>query len=222
MKKIVLIAISIFASFTFVLGQDLIDKQYLKSVFDEQPVKEKKAKLVRYNYNESGGVIRSEYRNIKNNGLVQIKRYKNDIPFGTWVFYIKGAERKVTYQTEDYDSIPKYDIKSNSLISTYTGKFIPPRLKNNTNHISIFIAKNIRYPLYAQEKKIQGTVLGQFVIDENGDIQDITIKKSAHQLLDLEAMRVMRRFPKFIPAKIDGNKIEVQVEVPISFKLGNR
>ncbi|OFX58047.1 MAG: hypothetical protein A2066_16070 [Bacteroidetes bacterium GWB2_41_8] len=81
------------------------------------------------------------------------------------------------------------------------------------------IAKNIKYPVYAQEHKIQGKVLVTFVITENGTISNPKIYKGVHPSLDAEAIRVVRSLPKWKPGSREGKPVRVSYTIPINFSI---
>ena len=71
----------------------------------------------------------------------------------------------------------------------------------------------------AKEKGIEGKVLVSFVVDNKGNIKDISLTKSANEFLDKEALRVVKSMPKWNPGKKDNKKVNVKLTLPISFKL---
>jgi len=204
------------------VGQELIDKQYFKSEKHKRPTKEKKAKVVRCSYKESNGVIRLEYRSIDNDNLLQVRRYKNNLPFGQWVMISQTTGKKfvINYRSESYDSILVYDDRKQDLISEYSGQFTPPGIKNKEQSISSFIARKSMFPVQAQQDGIQGVVKGQFIIDETGHVESITIKQGIHPLIDLECLRAIRRLPELSPAQLNGENVKVQMTVESIFKIG--
>ena len=80
------------------------------------------------------------------------------------------------------------------------------------------IRKHFNYPLEAQEKGIQGRVSLVFIISKDGNIQNIR-KRGPHELLENEAVRIIKRLPKIQPGKHDGKAVDVPFSIPISFKL---
>ena len=82
-----------------------------------------------------------------------------------------------------------------------------------------FIAHNVMYPDYERENDIQGRVVLSFIIDTNGAISNIEVKKSASKGLDAEAIRVVKLLPKFKPGKQQGKPVRVTYVLPIMFKL---
>ena len=55
-----------------------------------------------------------------------------------------------------------------------------------------WIFKHLKYPKEAQEKNIQGRVTVQFVVETDGSISNVKVARSAHPLLDEEAVRVIK------------------------------
>lgn len=82
-----------------------------------------------------------------------------------------------------------------------------------------YIASNLKYPKDAAEKNIQGKVILEFVIGEDGTITNIEILKSAHPSLDAEAIRVISSMPKWIPAKREGYEIAEKYCLPVTFVI---
>lgn len=82
-----------------------------------------------------------------------------------------------------------------------------------------WLTKNLKYPLQAQQKKIQGTVVVSFIVNKDGGIADVKLSKSADPLLDHEALRVMKMMPKWKPG-MDKNKVcRTMIAVPVVFQL---
>jgi periplasmic protein TonB len=82
-----------------------------------------------------------------------------------------------------------------------------------------WIAQNLRYPVAAKRMGIEGTVIVGFMIDENGRIYDVTILESLHRLCDLEAMRLVKIMPLWVPGIKQGVKIRGRHSVEIPFML---
>lgn len=89
--------------------------------------------------------------------------------------------------------------------------------------ISQFIAIHTRYPALAKKKGIQGTVSVAFTVEKNGTIQDV---HSTSPLLggglEEEAIRIIKRMPKWIPGRNRGKIIPVLFTIPVKFKLPGR
>ena len=82
-----------------------------------------------------------------------------------------------------------------------------------------FLAKNIKYPTIAQENGVQGRVIVQFVVNQDGSIVDPVVVRSVDPYLDKEALRVIQMMPKWKPGKQRGKAVRVKYTVPVTFKL---
>ncbi len=81
-----------------------------------------------------------------------------------------------------------------------------------------FIENNIVYPKTEKDSKVEGTVLIRFTISTEGTVTGLKILKSVSLSLDKEALRVAKML-NFIPAIQFGQKVPVQYDLPVVFKL---
>ncbi len=82
------------------------------------------------------------------------------------------------------------------------------------------IRNRIQYPEEAIEADIQGRVIVNFVINKNGEIENIVTKGPVNgELLEQEAIRILRLLPKFKPATQRGKNVNVSYIIPINFVL---
>ena len=77
----------------------------------------------------------------------------------------------------------------------------------------------VRYPEIARKASVEGRVIVQFIVDENGDVRDPEILRGAGAGLDEEATRVIVEEAKFIPGRQRGRAVPVRMSLPIVFKL---
>jgi protein TonB len=82
-----------------------------------------------------------------------------------------------------------------------------------------YLAKNIKYPVVAEENGVQGRVIVTFVVERDGSITDVKVVKSVDPSLDKEAARVVKSMPKWQPGKQNGSAVRVKYTVPVTFKL---
>lgn len=82
-----------------------------------------------------------------------------------------------------------------------------------------FLGKNIKYPTIARENGVQGRVIVQFVVNQDGSIVDPVVVRSVDPYLDKEALRVIKTMPKWKPGKQRGKAVRVKYTVPVTFKL---
>ncbi len=82
-----------------------------------------------------------------------------------------------------------------------------------------FVTENTKYPEVAKEKKIQGKVFVQFVINKDGNVEDVKLAKGVDPLLDEAAMNIVKSMPQWKPGKQRGQNVNVSFVVPINFQL---
>ncbi|MGJ8734905.1 MAG: energy transducer TonB [Cellulophaga sp.] len=93
------------------------------------------------------------------------------------------------------------------------------KMDSNSKKIQDHIRKNFRYPELAQENGIQGKVTVQFTIDEEGNIDNLSILKGVHISLDTECFSIMNSLKKLEPYEKDGEKVMVYYTMPITFRM---
>lgn len=81
-----------------------------------------------------------------------------------------------------------------------------------------WISQNMQYPKNAVDGNIEGRVIVSFIVEKDGSISNVEVKKSVHELLDKEALRVINAMPKWKPGMQDGQPARARFFVPISFK----
>ena len=79
-----------------------------------------------------------------------------------------------------------------------------------------FIGDNLKYPKEMMGC-FQGSVRVRFYVDTLGHVCDPQIVRSMDSALDREVLRVIRLFPDFIPGQHEDRKVNVYVNLPISF-----
>ncbi|MBP1638551.1 MAG: TonB-dependent receptor [Bacteroidetes bacterium] len=85
--------------------------------------------------------------------------------------------------------------------------------------VASYLAKNIKYPVVAQENGIQGRVICQFVVNKDGSIVDVQVVRGVDQSLDKEAVRVIQSMPRWTPGKQRNQPVRVKYTLPVNFKL---
>lgn len=97
-----------------------------------------------------------------------------------------------------------------------------PEYKGGIGAFRKFIMEEIKYPVEARQKGITGRVDVQFVIDKDGSITDVKAVNGLAGGCDIEAERVVRSMPAFIPASQQGKPVKVRMLVPIVFMLDDK
>lgn len=81
-----------------------------------------------------------------------------------------------------------------------------------------WIQEHIKYPESCCVNIPQGRVIVSFIVEKDGTIDSISVKKSPDPLLSKEAIRVVSEMPKWKPARWNGKVIRSRFFLPIIFK----
>lgn len=84
-----------------------------------------------------------------------------------------------------------------------------------------YLGKTINYPTIARNKNVQGKVFVQFVVEKDGSLTDMKIKRGIGSGCDEEAVRALKAGPKWAPGKQNGKVVRSQYTVPINFQLAD-
>ena len=82
-----------------------------------------------------------------------------------------------------------------------------------------YLGKNVKFPPAAKANGISGKVYINFVVGKDGVIRNVKILRGVHDLLDKEAIRVVKAMPKWKPGKQRGKPVSVSFNLPINFVL---
>ena len=94
-----------------------------------------------------------------------------------------------------------------------------PEFPGGMQACMVFLAKNIKYPVSAQEAKIEGRVIVQFIVKKDGSIADPIVMRGVSPELDAEALRVVSLMPNWKPGRQRGKTVNVKYNIPIRFRL---
>jgi len=84
------------------------------------------------------------------------------------------------------------------------------------------IQKNVVYPELAVKAGVEGRVIVQANIDENGNVTGTKIQQSlGANGCDESAVNAIRSV-QWKPAQKDGKPVAVSVHIPVDFKLGKK
>ncbi|HEV3324613.1 MAG TPA: energy transducer TonB [Puia sp.] len=81
-----------------------------------------------------------------------------------------------------------------------------------------YLNEHLVYPKKAVRKRIEGTVVLQFIVDKEGNISDLSAL-SGDPILAEAALKAMVDCPRWHPAMKDGRKVKSYKKQPVVFKL---
>lgn len=80
-----------------------------------------------------------------------------------------------------------------------------------------WIAENLKFPPQCDVERVR--VNTQFIIEEDGSLNNISADKPYLPALNTEVIRILSVMPKWKPATVKGRPVRVLYELPITFKL---
>lgn len=96
---------------------------------------------------------------------------------------------------------------------------VMPEFPGGNRALFEFIAENLKYPQKAIDNQTEGRVILQFVVDRQGKVNNIQVKRSIDPALDQAAIDVLRALPDWKPGMQNGKPVNVRYTLPIVFKL---
>ncbi len=82
-----------------------------------------------------------------------------------------------------------------------------------------YITSNITYPKKARRKGVEGVVYVQFVIGPDGAVRDEKIAKEIGGGCGDEVLKMVKKFPNWVPGKMNGKPVSVRYTIPVTFAL---
>jgi len=96
---------------------------------------------------------------------------------------------------------------------------IMPEFPGGVVGLKLYISRNVKYPIVAIENDIQGKVYVRFVVNKKGETEQVSVIRGVDPILDKEAVKVVKSFPKWKPGIQSGKTVSVWYTVPIVFQL---
>jgi TonB family protein len=96
-----------------------------------------------------------------------------------------------------------------------------PEYPGGMSALMKFIQTNVVYPQIERDLGVQGKVIVRFVVMENGSVDSIKVVQKVSPLLDAQAIRVVKLFPKFKPGYQQGKAVRVYYNLPFVFRFDN-
>jgi protein TonB len=101
----------------------------------------------------------------------------------------------------------------------YEAVEIAPVFPGGDRELMSFVQRHIRVPKVDVENSASGKIFVGFVVDKDGSITNIEIKKGISPTLDAEAVRLVKLFPRFIPGQMNGKPVKVRFVLPLKITL---
>lgn len=163
--------------------------------------------------------------------------YHQNYPYGTWVYL---NDKNDTIKLIDYTAVWRYletDALDYTIDSTVINSLKPkdnkfmnedgtfykvtemPKFKGGDPSVAFakYIMDNAYYPAYSQKKGIVGSLVVQFIVDDEGLVRNPIIVNSLSPDIDIEVLRVISESPRWEPGKQRKKPVNVVLSLPFSF-----
>ena len=71
---------------------------------------------------------------------------------------------------------------------------------------------------HQQKQDAEGRVIVSFIVEPDGSLNGLSVKKSVSEQLDKEALRLLRQMPKWEPGRHQGKAVRVRFVLPVTFR----
>jgi TonB family protein len=154
--------------------------------------------------------------NMLNNKPRQIMKYFLIIPTLVAAIFIVSCTKEnpaTTGSTEHRDAVEK------SSANQDVTPDVKPIFAKGEQSLIEFMSSEIKYPKECEAEGIEGTVLVNFTIDEQGNSGNFKVLKSPDERLSMAALDVMAKMPEWTPAQLDGKPVKMELTLPIKYAL---
>lgn len=117
---------------------------------------------------------------------------------------------------------PEPEVKKDAPEKVFVAVEQPAEFPGGQAAMMKWLSNNIRYPESAQQNGISGRVVVKFIVEKDGSISGASIVKGVDRDLDQEALRVVKRMPKWQPGKNNGQPVRSYFNLPVTFRLQNQ
>ena len=82
-----------------------------------------------------------------------------------------------------------------------------------------YLQQQVEYPQEAADAGIEGTVFVKFMVNKEGETDEIEVMRGVHEALDQTVVDLIDNSPQWQPGKQRGKAVNVQFTIPVVFKL---
>ncbi len=177
---------------------------------------------IHVNFNEAyNNVLRNEYTRILK--FLKFRQMQN-VHLKTYPYVLDfpiSTDRYNKYIKQKYKHNLKSTLAIDSSFVIYTKADVSPEFyKNGEEGMSEYILSEIEYPKLAIEKSVEGTVVIEFVVETNGYVTGIHVKKALGAGCTEEALRLIK-VSRWKPAVLHNKLVRYKMTYPITFSLRN-
>lgn len=114
---------------------------------------------------------------------------------------------------EDQKPVASVDNEIYSVVSQ------DPQYPGGQEAMAKFLSDNLVYPAEARDKGITGRVVVTFVVEKDGNVSNVKVLRDIGGGCGAEAVRVVKKMPRWKPGKANGKAVRTQFTLPLNFSL---
>ena len=158
---------------------------------------------------------------------IKAKRYfENGLPVGSWIQYTKKGEIN---SQKNYNFELLYELDTSKINSDirYSGSEVIgheriPQFKGGLDSLKRAIVSDLipldDYMIEKYSKLGRIDIIVKFTIEKDGTVMNIRVKSQDKKMLEKDAVRIVRNFPKWIPGNnSNGELCSVDYTIPIIY-----
>lgn len=141
-------------------------------------------------------------------------------------------KEKISWQQGDPDNYPDLEYKEEPPMDAepVEVEVIPqdevfvvveqePQFPGGEEALSNYIHNQRKYPAAAAELGIEGKVVCSFIVNQEGQVTDVTLLRGIGYGCDQEAIRIIKSMPLWQPGKQNGKTVRVRKNIVVNFFL---
>jgi len=182
---------------------------------------------------ENGSIRNGIYISYASGFTDSIGYFKNNQKDSIWRIFTHSINNALVKELE-YKNGKLISEKDSTAINKQIDHFLdsvkshqmPPKVEIESSYTGgdsawrQYLFKNFHYPERAINNEIQGRVIVEFIVSNDGKVDNTLIVKSVEYSLDKEALRIIRLSSNnWIPAFQNGRKVKSYKKQPIDYKL---
>ena len=94
-----------------------------------------------------------------------------------------------------------------------------PQFPGGASEFMKWLTRNLKYPVSAQNRKVKGRVVAQFIVNTDGSVSDLELTEHLEVACDREVLRVLRMMPKWQAGVMNAKPCRTKVCIPIVFNF---
>lgn len=146
-----------------------------------------------------------------------LKEVENDVEVEDIELFNPEADQTDSIPEYVYEEIEEEDGVTEDLPFIWAEEM--PEFPGGEEALYKYLADNSKFTDMAREAQIQGVVYVEFVVEKDGSVSNVQLKRGIGGGLDEIALEVVRNMPNWSPGKQRSVPVRVAMVLPFRFKL---